>query len=131
VAATGLSVAGAPSAAADDRASFNLTWGATYYRGTVDFYNRSVVVSGQLRGLSTGCRRANAYSFNPLKTLDSENTSLVCNGPVVREIPLSADAAGGASMVSISLRDPEGRYLTFCVCHRGDEYCVLGGVEGG
>lgn len=43
---------GAPGAAAADRASFNLSYGATYYRGTAEFYDRSVLVTGELRGLN-------------------------------------------------------------------------------
>jgi hypothetical protein len=43
-------------------ASFNLTVGATCFKGTVDFYNRTADVDGVLRGLSTGCRRGAAWA---------------------------------------------------------------------
>ncbi|HEV7976067.1 hypothetical protein, partial [Amycolatopsis sp.] len=104
--AAGLTVAGAPAAVADDRASFNLTYGGAYYRGTVEFYNRSVLVTGELRGLGTkGCRVGKATAIRNASggILDVGTTSAVCNGPVTREIPLTADVAGGAGLVLVAL----------------------------
>ncbi len=126
--AAGFTVVGAPSAAADERASFDLTYGATYYRGTIDFYDRSVMITGELRGLSTGCRKGQAYAFRTAapRTLDRGTTSTVCNGPVSRQIPLTADVAGGAAEVQVSLLPAgEERLLAYCFVKRGEEFCHL------
>ncbi|MEU6261104.1 hypothetical protein [Streptomyces sp. NPDC047043] len=124
VAAAGLTLTGAPSAAAADRASFDLTVGATYFRGTIDFYNRSVSVDGVLRGLTTGCRRGAAWANDASgKVLDHRSTSLVCNGAVSRQIPLTADVPGGAAIVEVDLLDADGHIIAFCFAVRGDEYC--------
>ncbi len=122
----GLTLAGAPNAAADDQAIFDLTFGATYYRGTIEFYNRSVIVAGSLRGLSTGCRRgwASAETADG-GTLDYNTTSATCTGPVHREIHLTADVAGGARVVEVWLKDEaNGNFLVGCSVTRGGDRCV-------
>jgi hypothetical protein len=123
--AAGLTVAVAPTAAAADRASFNLNYGGAYYRGTVEFYNRSVLVKGELKGLGgTLCRVGLAKTIAG-EILDTGSTSPVCNGPVTREIPLTADVPGGARQVLIALTAaPAGPpFLAHCYVTRGDEYC--------
>ncbi|CAM4413199.1 Secreted protein [Nocardia ninae] len=122
----GLTVAGAPNAAADDRAIFELPFGATYYSGTIEFYNRSVVVAGSLRGLSTGCRRGYALSETAWGlVLDDNTTSATCTGPVHREIHLTADVAGGARIVQVWLVDEDnGVLLVGCSVTRGGDRCV-------
>lgn len=125
-AAAGLNLAGAPNAAAADRATFDVTVGATYYRGTIEFYNRSVIVDGVLRGLSTGCRKAGAWAYDAGGDwMDHRNTSVVCNGAVERDIPLSWDTPGAASAVVIDLLDANGNLIEYCVLYRGDEYCEV------
>ncbi|MEW1797990.1 MULTISPECIES: hypothetical protein [Streptomyces] len=126
LAAAGLNLAGTPSAAAADRASFDVTVAATYYRGTIEFYNRSVIVDGVLRGLSTGCRRGGAWAYDAGGyPLAHKTTSLVCNGAVERDIPLSWDVPGGASSVVVDLLDADGNLLKYCVLSRGYEYCEV------
>jgi len=125
-ATAGLNLAGAPGAAAADRATFDVTVAATYYRGTFYFYNRSVVVDGVLRGLSTGCRRGGAWAYDAGgHPLAHKTTSLVCNGAVERDIPLSWDVPGAASSVVVDLLDADGKLLKYCVATRGDEYCEV------
>ncbi|WP_251091579.1 hypothetical protein [Streptomyces sp. Caat 7-52] len=121
-----MNLAGAPHAAAADRATFDVTVAATYYRGTIEFYNRSVIVDGVLRGLSTGCRRGGAWAYDAGGyPLAHKTTSLVCNGAVERDIPLSWDVPGGASSVVVDLLDADGNLLKYCVTTRGDEYCEV------
>jgi len=126
LAVAGLHLAGAPTAAAADRATFDVTVAATYYRGTFDFYNRSVIVDGVLRGLSTGCRRGGAWAYDAGgHSLAHKTTSLVCNGAVERDIPLSWDVPGEASSVVVDLLDADGKLLKYCVTTRGDEFCEV------
>ncbi|MFD5017145.1 hypothetical protein [Streptomyces chartreusis] len=123
-AVAGLTLAGAPGAAAADRASFNLTVGATYFKGTIEFYNRSVTVNGVLRGLSTGCRRGAAWAFaSSGSTLDNRSTTAVCNGAVSKTIPLTADVPGGAAEVEVDLLEGNGYRIASCRVQRGFEYC--------
>ncbi|MFF3228809.1 hypothetical protein ACFYV7_38855 [Nocardia suismassiliense] len=100
---------------------------ATYYSGTIDFYSRSVVVAGSLRGLSTGCRRGWASAETASGTvLDYNTTSPTCTGPVHREIPLEADVAGGAGVVQVWLIDEaNNRLLVGCTINRGQDQCVI------
>lgn len=124
MAAAGFAVATAPSAAADDRASFNLQVKATYFQGTIDFYNRSVVVRGMLRGLSTGCRRGAAWAFDSAgKELSYSNTTAVCTGAVSKTINLVADVPGGAARVEVDLNEGNGYRIAACEVDRGFEYC--------
>ncbi|WP_135237083.1 hypothetical protein [Nocardia sp. CS682] len=119
-----MTLTGAPNAAADDQASFDLTFGATYFRGTVEFYNRSAIVAGNLRGLSTGCRRGWASTHDTSGArLDVNSMSATCTGPVHREIPLKADVAGGAARVQVRLLEANGNVLTSCWVTRGEERC--------
>ncbi|QBS44373.1 hypothetical protein DMB37_34115 [Nocardia sp. CS682] len=123
-AVAGLTLAGAPNAAADDRATFKLTYGATYYIGTIDFTNRSVLVAGSLRGLSTGCRRGWAAAFDgSFERLDYNSTSATCTGPVHREIPLTADVEGGVRFVEVRLQEADGTELASCFLTRGVKVC--------
>jgi hypothetical protein len=122
--AAGVALAGAPSAAADDPATFDLTIGATYFRGTINFFNRSASVVGVLRGLSTSCRRGDAKAFSLNDELDHRSTSLVCNGVTNQTIPLTADVTGGAIKVIVSLKDANGALLRECWAYRGDPVCT-------
>jgi hypothetical protein len=125
VAATGVVLASAPSAAADDPASFDVGVRATYFRGTVNFYNRSASVDGLLRGLSTGCRRGVATAVDSAgNVLDRRSTSLVCSGVVERSIPLVADVPGGAAFVEVAIADADGNNLDTCIAFRGNSSCM-------
>lgn len=124
VAATGMALASAPNAAADDPARFDVGVGATYFRGTVNFYNRSASAEGLLRGLSTGCRRGVATAVDSAgNILDRRSTSLVCSGVVERTIPLVADVPGGAAFVEVAIADADGKNLATCIAYRGDSVC--------
>ncbi|MFI9407895.1 hypothetical protein [Nocardia sp. NPDC052316] len=122
-AVAGLTLAVAPNAAADETATFRLVYGATYFIGTIEFYNRSVLIAGNLRGLSTGCRRGWAFAENG-SWLDYNSTSATCTGPVYREIPLKIDVPGGVAKVDVHLTEADGNTLADCTVLRGEEYCL-------
>jgi hypothetical protein len=74
----------------------------------------------------TSCRHGGAWANIPdTAPLDHGITGQVCNGPVPREIKLTADVRGGARYVQVDLLDPDGlgEPLDWCVVERGDEYC--------
>ncbi|TDQ00362.1 hypothetical protein [Labedaea rhizosphaerae] len=99
---------------------FDITYGATYFRGDVSWFNRSVGVDGTLRGLSgTGCRRAYGTTLdNVYWPLDYRSTSTVCDAVTTQHIPLEADAVGGAASVKIDLTDASGKILKYATCTR-------------
>ncbi|WP_405021285.1 hypothetical protein OHV05_34650 [Kitasatospora sp. NBC_00070] len=69
---------GAPAAGAQAAAyptsSFDVTYGNTYTRGTITWYNRQVVVSGEHKSVSaTSCRGTTAFG------VDSQNHDVAVN----------------------------------------------------
>ncbi|MFJ2162833.1 hypothetical protein [Streptomyces sp. NPDC087856] len=69
---------GAPAAGAHTAAyptsSFDVTYGNTYTRGTITWYNRQVVVSGEHKSVSaTSCRGTTAFG------VDSKNHDVAVN----------------------------------------------------
>jgi hypothetical protein len=120
-----VALAVAPSAAADDPATFDLKYGATYFTGTINFYNRSVRVDGYLRSLSTSCRRGTASSWNSNATevLDVRSTSAHCDGVTEQHLVLGAPVAGGAGWVEVTLANADGGDLVWCWAQRGDKVC--------
>lgn len=101
------SAADAARAAAYPTNSFDVTYGATYTRGTLIWQNRSVGVSGNQRAVSTsGCRKTFVYTYDAsVHELGVRSSSAVCDGvaPIAFSVP--ADVAGGAAFVSVCLTD--------------------------
>ena len=108
---TGTAAAAVPS-------HFDITYGATYFRGDVSWFNRSVGIDGTLRGLSgTGCRRAYGTTLDTAYwPLDYRSTSTVCDAVTTQHIPLEANAVGGAASVKIDLTDASGKILKYATC---------------
>jgi hypothetical protein len=93
------------------------SYGATWARGTITWYNRSVGIDGELRTVSSSdCRRLYAITQNSLgATMAVRSTSLKC-GVAVHDVPMTvpADGSGGAAFVQFCLDDDNGDdfYLT-------------------
>ncbi|WP_407838629.1 hypothetical protein ACE1OC_23305 [Streptomyces sp. DSM 116496] len=105
---------GAPAASAQTTAypttPFDVTYGASYVRGTLTWYNRSVGVEGTLRAV--GCRRAwfGAYSASHSQ-LDVKSTSTKCDVTYPIKTLLNADVPGGAAYVIVCLDDANANPL--------------------
>ncbi|EPH44229.1 hypothetical protein ABT390_09720 [Streptomyces aurantiacus] len=99
---------GAPAAGAQTAAypttPFDVTYGASYVRGTLTWYNRSVGVDATLRAV--GCRRAwfGAYGASG-NQLGAVSTSPKCDTTYKFKVPIPADAPGGAAYVIVCLDD--------------------------
>lgn len=111
-AAAGLVLTGAPPAAGTTAFTAHdfFLWGpdrASYFDGTVTFYNRSVGVVGTFHAV--GCRRFYASSHAGGRQLDIRSTSTHCNSTTTENISLSADVAGGADRVRVALTDRYGQ----------------------
>ncbi|GAA3585017.1 hypothetical protein GCM10022222_82050 [Amycolatopsis ultiminotia] len=113
----GLVIAAPPSnAAAYPTNSFDVTFGASYARGTITWFDRSVRLTGTMRSLSSsGCRRTIGFTYNAdvSKQLGERGTSSQC-GDVIKAltpIDVPADVPGGAGFATVCLTDGDGIVL--------------------
>jgi hypothetical protein len=111
VAAVGLVLASAPAATAASESvvrDFYVDYGASYASGTATFTNRSVILEGTLHAV--GCGRAvygDAYAGTD-NYLGSASSTPRCDGNWSLDVPVPANAAGGADRVLITLVAPDG-----------------------
>ncbi|MEU1018338.1 hypothetical protein ABZ383_34850 [Streptomyces sp. NPDC005900] len=105
---------GAPAVSAQTTAypttPVDVTYGASYVRGTLTWYNRSVGFSGTLRAV--GCRRAwfGAYDANNVKR-GEVSTSPKCDTTYAINVGIPADVAGGAASVIVCIDDANANPL--------------------
>ncbi|GGX46182.1 hypothetical protein GCM10010353_70990 [Streptomyces chryseus] len=104
--------------------SFSIEYGASYYKGTATWYNRSVDVNGSFK--ATGCRRVYARAFAGSTSLDFKSSSTWCNrsGPV--RFSLDANVVGGSDNIWIYMTDENQTFLKGQTCYRSLSYCVDG-----
>jgi hypothetical protein len=112
---------GAPAASAQTAdypvSNFDVTFGNTYTRGTVTWYNRSVTVAGEHKSVDTAsCRGTTAFT---LDTNDKQlgvgaSPNLVCGASEKFSFTVPADVPGGAAVVRVCLDDG----YTYLLCKR-------------
>ncbi|GAA2698846.1 hypothetical protein GCM10010412_094910 [Nonomuraea recticatena] len=99
---TGMVFAAAPAtAAAYPTSTFSIQVGASYYKGTVTWYNRSVGVTGAFKAV--GCRRvyADTRIANSGRRLDWQSSSTWCDESGPATLAVNADVPGGATKVNV------------------------------
>ncbi|WP_410652041.1 hypothetical protein [Amycolatopsis sp. cmx-4-54] len=79
--------------------SFAIVVGASYYKGTVTWYNRSVGVDGAFK--ASGCRRIYAEARAGSAWLGWQSSSTWCDESGPAHLTVSADADGGANKVYV------------------------------
>jgi hypothetical protein len=124
-AVAGMAGAAAPAhAAAYPVSTFTIPYGASYFNGTVTWYNRSVGIDGAFK--AGNCRRAYGEARTAGTSLSGGSTSTWCNksGPVT--MGLDANVTGGATVTWVYLTDELGNYLHGQTCYRGVGKCVDG-----
>ncbi len=99
---------GAPAAGAQTAAysttPFDVTFGASYLRGTLTWYNRSVGADGTLRAV--GCYRAWFGTYGASgEELGAWDTGIKCDGTYPFRIGIPADAPRGAAYVRVCIDD--------------------------
>lgn len=99
---------GAPAAGAQTTAypttAFDVTYGASYARGTLTWANRSVGANGTLRAV--GCRRAWFGTYTASENgLDARSTSTQCDATYTIKTTVPADVPGGAAFVIVCVDD--------------------------
>lgn len=96
-----------PTAAvpASSSSPFDVTYGATYTRGTLTWNNRSVGVSGTHRAVnSSGCRETHVFTYTAKGALlGSRTSSRVCGRSAPFKFTVPADVRGGAAKVKVCL----------------------------
>ncbi|MGW3635378.1 hypothetical protein ACWD7F_35460 [Streptomyces sp. NPDC005122] len=105
---------GAPAASAQTAAypttAFDVTYGASYARGTLTWYNRSVGADGTLRAV--GCRRAWFGTYTASANwLDARSTSTQCDVTYPIKATVPADVPGGAAFVIVCVDDANANPL--------------------
>ncbi|MBT2505840.1 hypothetical protein J7I98_07965 [Streptomyces sp. ISL-98] len=104
--------------------TFSIEVGASYYKGTATWYNRSVEVNGAFK--ATGCRRVYARAFTGTTSRAFVSSSTWCDrsGPV--RLALDVPFAGGADNIWVYMTDGAQNYLEGQTCYRSSGYCIDG-----
>ncbi|MHA6621268.1 hypothetical protein [Pseudonocardia sp. DLS-67] len=125
-------VAATPAEAATyPRSTFRVPYGNTYTTGTVTFYNRTVVVEGEQKAVSSsGCRKTTGITMAGDEQLGQSEWAWTCSGSVKYSFTVPANRAGGATQVWVTLlstkdvnsgtQEPVGA----AICTRGTPTCV-------
>lgn len=105
---------GAPAASAQTTAyptnPVDVTYGASYIRGTLTWYNRGVGFDGVLRAV--GCRRAWFGTYGASgNLLAARSTSTKCDVTYPIDVGIPADVPGGAASVIVCLDDADANPL--------------------
>jgi hypothetical protein len=123
---TGMVFATPPAtAAAYPTSTFSIQVGASYYTGTVTWYNRAVGVTGAFKAV--GCRRvyADARIASNGRRLDIQSSSTWCDESGPAPLPLDADVAGGATKVNVWMTTENPKHgLEHFTCYRDINECT-------
>lgn len=104
--------------------AFSIVVGASYYKGTVTWYNRSVKVDEAFK--ARGCRRVYARAFAGGTSLDFKSSSTWCDRSGPADFSLDANVVGGANKIWIYMTDESQTYIEGQTCYRGSSHCVDG-----
>jgi hypothetical protein len=110
--------------AAYPTSTFAIPYGASYYNGTVTWYNRTVDVTGAFK--ASGCRRIYARSFAGSTSLDFVSSSTWCDRSGPATLSPDANVVGGADNIWVYMTDAAGSYLRGQTCYRSASHCVDG-----
>lgn len=121
----GIAFAATPATAAvAAAANISIEYGASYYKGTATWSNRSVYVNGSFK--ATGCRRVYARAFAGSTSLDFQSTSTWCNRSGPADFPLEANVVGGSDNIWVYMTDEDQKYLKGQTCYRSSGSCIDG-----
>ncbi|MGC0334852.1 hypothetical protein RKD23_007842 [Streptomyces sp. SAI-170] len=102
--------------------TFDVTYGQTYTRGTITWYNRSVTISGEHKSVSTeNCRGTTGFTLNSADHEISHVSSddVACGESKTFSFNVPADVEGGAAVVRVCLDDGNIEpYTTYLACKR-------------
>jgi len=121
--AGGMVFAATPATAAVAASTVSIEYGASYYKGTATWSNRSVFVNGSFK--ATGCRRVYARAFAGSTSLDFRSTSTWCDTSGPADFSLAADVVGGSDNIWVYMTDENGTYLEGQTCYSSGS-CIDG-----
>ena len=124
-AVAGMVFTAAPATAAPaayPTSSFSIVVGASYYTGTVTWYNRSVGVDGAFKAVGERRVYAQAWAGRTWLDWDSSSTWTDRSGPA--SLALDTDVQGGAlrAHVWMTSADPYDG-LEYFTCYRSESVC--------
>ncbi|GAA1537039.1 hypothetical protein GCM10009730_52860 [Streptomyces albidochromogenes] len=120
----GTAFAATPATAASAAAAaVSIEYGASYYKGTASWSNRSVSVDASFK--ATGCRRVYARAFAGSTSLDFKSSSTWCNRSGPADFALAANVVGGSDNIWVYMTDENQKYLKGQTCYRAG-YCIDG-----
>ncbi|WAZ26682.1 DUF3869 domain-containing protein [Streptomyces cinnabarinus] len=111
------------TAAVTAGATVSIEYGASYYKGTASWSNRSVAVDASFK--ATGCRRVYVRAFAGSTSLDFKSTSTWCDRSGPADFALAADVVGGSDNIWVYMTDGNQNYLKGQTCYRAG-YCIDG-----
>lgn len=122
--AGGMVFAATPATAAGYPTSkFRIEVGASYYIGTVTWYNRSVGVDGAFK--ASGCRRIYAEARAGSTWLGWQSSSTWCDRSGPAHLTVSADVDGGANKVYVWMTtENPAQGLEYFTCFRTTSTCA-------
>ena len=120
----GMAFAATPATAAAAAATVSIEYGASYYKGTASWSNRSVGIDASFK--ASNCRRVYARAFAGSTSLDFKSSSTWCNRSGPADFTLVADVVGGSDNIWVYMTDENGNYLKGLTCYRAGYYCVAG-----
>ncbi|MGW6026515.1 hypothetical protein [Streptomyces sp. NPDC055214] len=124
VSIAGMAFAATPATAVGAAAAtISIEYGASYYKGTASWSNRSVSIDGSFK--ASNCRRVYARAFAGSTSLDFKSTSTWCNRSGPADFALAADVVGGSDNIWVYMTDENQNYLKGQTCYRAG-YCVDG-----
>ncbi len=101
--------------------TFSIEAGASYYRGTVTWYDRSVGVTGTLK--TVGCWRVYLRVFADTRQLDYLRSGTQCDKTTNMSSSLSANVAGGADTVYIQMTETSQNIVKGATCVPSSSVC--------
>jgi hypothetical protein len=109
------------SVAAYPTSSFQLKVGASYFNGTVTWYNRSINATGPFK--ATGCRRVYVQPWAGTTPFKPHSSSLWCDTAGTATLPADTDQPGGADHAQVYMTDSVGKVLAEQTCYRTSSVC--------
>jgi len=121
----GMVFAAAPAtAAAYPTSEISIVYGASHYKGTIIWYNRSVSITGNFK--ATGCRRIYAEGFASNNSVGVVSSSTWCDKSGPATLPLdTSHVVGGPSRIWVYMTNENGVFLEGNNCYPGYVYCFV------
>jgi hypothetical protein len=119
----GMAFAATPATATAAAATVSIEYGASYYKGTASWSNRSVSVDASFK--ASNCRRVYARAFAGSTSLDFRSSSTWCNRSGPADFALDANVVGGSDNIWVYMTDENQNYLKGQTCYRAG-YCIDG-----